>query len=162
VSITAHVVGYCQLNIVEGDKQELSFGKMNGESKKPDYYVKNDTLYVKVMAVDAQNYNYIDISTRILRSITVKGDENLNINTEMNGSMKEFLLTGPMALSFNSSRIDTLNIHMDSKTRISVDTCQINQMNLFHKKDAVINFNINRSPLPDIRQFEKDIVPDSL
>jgi hypothetical protein len=162
VSITALTEGYCQMNIVETGKQELSFGKMNSEGKKPDYFVKNDTLYVKVVTVDVQNYNYIDISTGVLSSITVKGDENLNINTEMNGSVKEFLLSGSMALSFSSSRIDTLNIQLDNGTRISVDTCHINQMNLFHKKGAMINFNINRSPLPDIRQWDREMIIDTL
>ncbi|MEI6851847.1 MAG: hypothetical protein WCL06_03350 [Bacteroidota bacterium] len=162
VNITARVEGYCQLSITEGGKQELSFGKMNSEGKKPDYYVKNDTLYVKVMATDAQNYNYIDIASGVLSSVTVRGDEDLYLNTEMNGSVKEFLLSGPMSLSLTGSRIDTLNIHADNKTRITVDTCQINQMNLFHKKGAVINFNISRSPLPDIRQWEKAIVQDTL
>ncbi len=162
VSISANVEGYCQLNIKEGNHPELSFGKSSNDGKKPEFYIKNDTLYLNLVGRDIKSYNYLDIKTGPLSSITAVGNKNLILYVEMDGSQKELILSGPLSLSVGSSRIDTLNIHSENKTQISIDTSNIKQLNLFHKKGEVIDFNIGRTPMPEIRQFDKALVPDSL
>jgi len=159
LKIKKDMKNYCSINITEGTSQYLSFGKSFENRTKPDFFVRNDTLNLNILNSEFDSYSVIDVNTDTLRGITISSNNNMNVEIQMGGNVKNVLLYGNMDISFRSCHIDTLNIQSGTYGRISIDTSQIKMLNLYHNKNSLINFNINRSPLPEIRHYDETIVP---
>jgi hypothetical protein len=158
LNIAINTEGYAHLNITEGSDQNISFKNLPGGKDKPEYKVVDDTLYVKMNTLDQKGYYTIIINAVSLRSVLVRCKENLNVAMEMNGSVKNVILGSGVDVNFNSCGIDTLNIQTGAFGHISIDTCRINMLNFYQQKGQQFNFSINRSPMPEINQFDERII----
>ena len=155
LNVNIEINGYCQLNITEGFSPTLSFEGISGSKIKEEHFVKNDTLYFSVVDTADRRYQHINITTGSLESITISSKNETNVSALSRSDVLQVLLKGKVSYSQYNSRIDTLNIMEGNARQISLDSCSIGYLNIYHNKANKINLNISRSPLPVIRQLDE-------
>lgn len=159
LNVNMDINGYCQLNITEGISPIINFENVYGNKSKTEHFVKNDTLFVIMGDTTANGYQHIDITTGSLESIKISSKKELNASALSRSSVLQVILNGNVTYSQYNSRIDTLNIMEGDARQISIDSCNVGYLNIFHSKNKKINLNISRSPLPVIRQLDENIIP---
>jgi hypothetical protein len=160
LDVNMNVNGYCQMNITEGFSPILNFENVFGNKIKAEHYVKNDTLFVSMFDTTARVYQHIDLTTASLESIKISSQNEMNVSALSQSGVLKVILNGKVTYSQYNSDIDTLNIFEGNAKGISVDSCSIRCLNIYHDKNKKINLNISRSPMPEINQFDESIISE--
>lgn len=155
LNVNMEINGYCQLNIKEGFSSKINFENVFGNKSNTEHFVKNDTLFVIMGDTAANGYQHIDITTGSLESIKISSNNETSVSVLSQARVLQVVLNGKVSYSQYNSRIDTLNILEGNARQISLDSCEIGYLNIYHNKSKKINLSISRSPLPVIRQWDE-------
>ncbi len=158
LDVTMNLTGYCQLNITEGFRPMLNFENVFGNKIKAEHFVKNDTLFVSMSDTTARVYQHINLTTASLESIKISSQNEMNVSALSQSGVLKVILHGNVSYSQYNSVIDTLNFIEGNAKGISIDSCNIRCLNIYHDKTKRINLNISRSPMPQINQFDEGLI----